>query len=134
MVQFLVAVIIPPSVFSSSPLSFFVSFTHFLIISLLPHFPIASYQIKWDVLSRMGVMCCAGQQHVCDGVHICGCIRLCVCVCTYSICICASVGLYVCAGCSFSVCLCVRDVLVLLLRVMKMSFYQHFLTEELSEY
>lgn len=129
--QFLVAVIIPPNIFSSCPLSLFVSFTHFLIISLLPHFPIASYQIKWDVLSRMGLMCCVGQHCVCVCVHICGCTPLCVCVCTYSMC--RSI-LYVCAGCSSSVYLCVRDVLVLLLRVMKMSFYQHFLAKELSEY
>lgn len=40
----------------SSSSVLFLSFTPFLII-FLPHFPIASYQMKWDMLQRTGAMC-----------------------------------------------------------------------------
>lgn len=110
----------------------FFSFTHFLII-FLPHFPIASYQIKWDVLRRTLVMCWVGQQ--CVYVCVCGCI--CPCDCLYVSVHTADMCVFLCVL-ILSVSVCVKHTCKGCPRAPtesdEMSFYQHFLTEELSEY
>lgn len=116
-------------------------FNYFFIIFFyyFSRFLIDSYQIKWDMLQRIGVMSWAGLSMCSECVCLwgCTCPSVYLYVSMHTVDVHVLLWVYFCVPvCSYCVCVHARarNVLVLLLRVMEMSFYQHFLTERLSEY